>query len=154
MCFYFDDYEWTAELIDTKEGPDQSTVTCDECGKNISRGEWRKTVYQQEHEDTSCQFCDGGKADDGDECGDCDGTGERGPGNTFEYHCCEPCEKILRAIETLEIAEGCRPPETRPGYGFLQETLTSTSYDDREKYVAKAIEMFPEIADHVRALRS
>jgi len=136
MCFY-NDYDWYADVNDITEGETDEKQECHECGLVIHPGEWRRQVYQQEHEE--CHVCE---FEDGPPCGD----GNHDYGETYFYVCCRTCANILKAIEVSEAEAGCPPDARQPAYGELQETL----WEDREgRYVRRAVEMFPGLQSNL-----
>lgn len=135
MCFYNDDYAWTAEVSDVTDGTADSPAKCYECNSIIAAGEFRRYVYQQEHEE--CSVCEQEEADEPCEKHDY--------GETFECNLCESCVKILKAIYAVEINAGCPPYASQPNYGELQEAF---QHDDAGKYRARALTMFPGVAGH------
>jgi hypothetical protein len=148
MCFTHD-YDWRAEVEeDTVTKADRPTI-CDECRKIIHIGSWLRHVRQQEYE--QCQRCE-----DGDSCDyeenhpECAG-GDHEHGETFDWDCCEACDKVLRAIKAAELEDGCREWESQPALTQLPEAMF---YDRRDggRYLAKVREMFPEVEAHARSL--
>lgn len=136
MCFYNDDYDWMASVQKETEGAADRETRCDECREVIAAGQWRRHVYLQQYEE--CRVCEWEEADEPCEKHDY--------GETFDYDCCETCEKILKAIETLEAAEDCPVYSRRPSLlGLYEEAIV---YDDDGKYRTKALQMFPELSDH------
>lgn len=139
MCFYNDDYDWYASVCETTDGASDTETACHECGEKIAAGQWRRHVYQQEHDE--CQRCEWEQLDDDEE--PCE---QHDYGETYDYDCCESCEKILKAIEALEAEEDCPEHSRRPSLcGLYDEAICE---DDDGKYRAKAIAMFPELANH------
>ena len=135
MCFDNSDYEWVASINETTSGCSPLVARCNECGSKIEAGQWRKHVYQQESEE--CYRCE--ELDEGETCD------EHDYGETFEYDCCEMCEKILRAIEQFELRNGCKVYEARPMLGDLKEEINKWNRDDAGLYAAVAIETYPEV---------
>jgi hypothetical protein len=152
VCF-FHDYDWYAELCEETEGPAPAPARCGECRRPIAAGQWRHRVYQQQYEE--CRACGNGDC----ECPGADGTGEccRCPvpsfGETAEYDRCESCDKVLRAVEAVELADGCHHDNARPALcGLSEEALNRCNNDHADEYAAKAVELFPEVAGHLAAL--
>lgn len=135
MCFYNDDYDWIASVCDVTDGPAESPAKCYECHRRIAAGEWRRHVYQQEHEE--CSVCEQEEADEPCE--------EHDYGETFECNLCEACVKMLKAIEAVEIDEGCPWDARQPAYGELWEAI---QYDEGGKYRDRVLSMYPELSSH------
>ena len=150
MCFYNEDCEWTASITDVTEGIADTAVKCDECCKPIAPGEWRRHVYQQEYED--CQTCENDEC----ECLTFRGMEHRcqcdkpNYGETFDYDCCERCNKVIRAVEEREKREGCPSYAQRPALMGLWDEVGD--HDDAEEYAKAAIAMFPELATDDKVL--
>jgi len=133
MCFYNDDCGWVAQISDVQDGPSPCNSTCIECGGEIKEGAHRRHVFQQESE--CCVICD--DAPDSD----CE---RHDYGNIFEADICDSCCKILRAIYAVEADEGCPEHSRQPFYGELFDAISN----DRDgRYTARAISMFPELAE-------
>lgn len=133
MCFYNDDYDWYAEVQIVSEWSFGLPTACIECGTKIGYGDWRRHLFQQQHE--ACMVCEWGEADE--PC-DLHNYGER-----YECDTCADCAKILKAVEAEEIDANCPPHARQPMVGELGETLR---YDDDKRYVHRALTMFPEVA--------
>jgi hypothetical protein len=127
MCFY-NDYEWCASVWEETEGNLDSSATCDECGRKILPGEWRRHIYQQE--DETCSVCE--YEEPGEPCEVCD------YGETYDYDRCQACEWILEAVESVEEEAGCPPDSRRPMLGEMRQSM----WDNREegrRYLQRAI---------------
>jgi hypothetical protein len=139
MCFH-NDYDWTASVAITTEGPAATKCRCGECGVNIEPGEWRKSVFLREHEE--CQVCQDEWSDQYDEeakhetC-----THEYGEEDT--YTICGDCCKVLKAIEAHEKAAGCPHHARQPMPYELWEEMNN--HHDGPQYAREAIAMFPEL---------
>jgi hypothetical protein len=142
MCFYNKDYDWVATVNETEVTTADNPTRCDECRTPIAVGEWIKTIHQQEYE--ACQICEDEFADDYDEEQD-KATCEHKYGETFDYVRCEACDKVLRAIEVIEIEEDCPADARQPALTMLLDELFHFEPVDRMKYIDRAVEMFPEI---------
>lgn len=137
MCFDNGNCDWYAAIQNVTDGTGK-TSRCYECGNAIADGEWRRSVFQQEHEE--CQRCEWEELEDDDEpCVDHD------YGETFSCDICEPCLKLLKAIEAVEADEGCPDYARQPMFGDLHEAM---DYDDSGRYSRRALSMFPELAGH------
>ena len=143
MCFSHDDYEWTAEISETAEGHSANATRCIECGAAIAAGEFRRNIWQQEHE--CCQLCQDEWSDSYDESID-KATCEHEDGETFDADTCAACCKLLTAVRSVELDEGCPEDSQVPRIGELCDALIEI--DDGEKYARRAVEMFPELATH------
>jgi hypothetical protein len=108
MCFTYD-YDWFPEVSDTTDGIAVEMTYCDECRGIIRPGDWVRRVYKQERE--CCRICE--DEDSNPPCETCD------YGETFEYVCCERCQRLRDGIRAVEIAEGCAPYEAEPCLGML-----------------------------------
>ncbi|MDE2100919.1 MAG: hypothetical protein KGL39_26975, partial [Patescibacteria group bacterium] len=145
MCF-FNDADWYAEVYEEVISKAEKDFACEECGANVSAGEEYRYIFMQENEDTECEFCEKGKERDGTKCLECNGTGSRDPGETFEYARCMECDRFLQAIEAAEIEEGCSRDEARPRLNYLREDIREADpVPMLRRYIKKAIEMFPEL---------
>lgn len=175
MCFDNGDCEWTAEVNESAEHESGPVCHCTECGSVIAADRWRRTVHQQEYEacqicedDCSDSYIDreemNRRVADGDATLDwiaenrdaADAADQLATldhhahahdyGESYDYVCCLGCEKILRAIEAHEAAEGCPVDARRPMLGNLaEEIINSRGYVD---YRGIALAAFPELADH------
>ena len=170
MCFYNDDYEWSASVCETSEADSGPATKCAECGCKIEPHEWRKHIFMQEHED--CQICQDPFSDDYIDRkameaelndGDADWAAAQlkalddhthDYGETYDYDCCRDCDKILQAVEDRETAEGCPVDERRPALGEMQESLME--HEQWAEYAAHAVAMFPELAgnEFIRKLQA
>jgi len=133
MCFE-PEYDWYADVTALTESEAGARVACEDCGELIHPGDWRRYVYQQEHEE--CQRCEWEELEPGDEPCDTHDYGE-----TWECSLCRDCCNIRAAISAVEADEGCRPDTREPAYGELDEALR---YDDG-RYVARVRAWFPRI---------
>lgn len=143
MCFYNDDYEWYASIVEVDHVRCVGDAKCYECGREISSHEWRRHTFQQESEE--CQICE-------DECsGSYDSeqdkaTCEHEYGETFECNTCRECCLMLEAIYDLELIEGCPEHARQPAYGELEQVL----FDERDSglfydYRLHALNRFPQL---------
>lgn len=131
MCFT-NDYEWTAAVYFDDVVKAKLWCKCMECGLPILEGEYYREIEMWEHEE--CQAC----ADGSEKQCECD---KPDLGEQFATRRCLCCDQLLKAIEAAEIEEGCSGDETRPP---LEQMIEGLRYaDDRERYFAKAREMFP-----------
>lgn len=150
MCFYHES-AWYAELVETESCQSNGSVMCEECHRIIPEGEGYTHTYIQEHEE--CQRCYNGECacvDDGDcECEECR-CDEPEYGESYEYDTCTLCQKVLKAIEAVEIANGCKGEETQPGVGELK---TAMWHDEGGAYAARALQMCPDIGPHLELLK-
>jgi hypothetical protein len=137
VCFY-NDYEWTASIVQDEQTPTGDVVACEECGREITATQWRHRIFMQEHEE--CQICAYEDDPDPEHAHDY--------GEVFHYHRCLECDKILRAVEDHEAKEGCPPGERQPALGLMRESLMEFDQPARGAYAKHAREMFPELADN------
>lgn len=145
MCFYNDDYDWTAAIWEVSTIVAESDYKCMECGTTISKGEFHRYTYQQESE--SCTVCEDDWHANFQEKGYCEDNGEKhNYGETYEHRICRNCCKILTAIDITEEAEGCPPFSRQPALSELHEAMNPYMFDDAPKYAAKAVELWPELA--------
>jgi hypothetical protein len=149
MCFTHD-YDWCAEVCDETTGAAEKATVCDECHKPIPAGVWVRSVYQQQHE--QCQRCEDEDSRDFEEDHpDCAGD-EHEYGETFDWDCCEACDKVLRAIKAAELEEGCKEYESQPALTELSQAMSDDRLHNDGRYLAKVLAMFPEVAAHARTL--
>lgn len=134
MCFN-NDYDWYADISDVRDWPLGRPTSCHECCAPIGYGDWRRHIFQQEHEE--CQWCEYEELAEADEPCETHDYGE-----TFECDLCRDCCKILAAIEAVETDEECPPHARQPAIGELVEAL---SYDEDSRYARRAVAMFPEL---------
>ena len=153
MCFYNDDYDWTASVVEQSTGVSIGKL-CDECHLPIPPGATIHHIFMQEHEE--CHACENGECEcpltaDGELSCDSKGCQCEKPafGETFDYDRCDECDKFLRAVEAAEIDEGCEPYEARPGLGGMIEELRNLEGDNEvypaKRYFKLAVKMFPEL---------
>lgn len=157
MCFY-NDYDWTASVTETNDGPADAECRCDECGAKIAVGQWRKHVYQQEHE--CCQICEDNESSEYVAAGNYDDAVEAARlldghacnyGETCDYNRCESCDKVLRAVKAREEREGCPPNARQPALFTMWEELGE--HGDAKAYAQEAVSMFPELAGNRHVVR-
>jgi hypothetical protein len=139
MCFN-NDYDWYADVWDVTDGENDVPAKCIECGLAIASGEWRRHVYLQEDEE--CYRCEQGDLKEGDEPCEVHDYGE-----IFECSICETCCKILKAIEAVEIDEGCPVGSRQPLYGELSQALFDDANCGDGKYAARALAEHPELRE-------
>lgn len=148
MCFYTV-CDWYPEVAEDAIIPGTKASFCYECHMPLPVGEPRRHVYYQEHEE--CPQCKRVL-----ECAN--GCAGPGIGKTFEADLCLRCCSLLNAILAVEIEAGCRPDESQPAFGELGQALR----DDMEyewgsdatygQYGKRALEMYPQIGDHLKRL--
>jgi hypothetical protein len=125
MCFY-NDYDWTAEVNEETEGVADTENSCIDCSAKIIRGEWRRNIVQQEHEECQ-QIEECGHDDDDNLIHDCErDKDECNYGENFECDICQRCDTIRKAILKVEISEGCDPSEGQPALGELKEQVDNS----------------------------
>lgn len=139
MCFEHD-YDWTAEVRGDVEVVLEKPSHCYECGRAIDAGETVRSINQQEYEECQCDNCQ-----DSFPTYDCPNADY---GETFECDICAECNKILKAIESLEEQEGCPPGARQPSFGRLWEEAFTQDKHEAHKYAKHAVAMFPELATH------
>jgi hypothetical protein len=141
MCFY-DDGDWTAQVVEDEILVVTAPVKCDECRRPIKPGEWRRHVFMQEHE--VCRHNPAHDDYDGPETDseDCPEGCEHDFGETFDYDRCQSCDQLIEAIHRHELAVGCHEYESRPSLTELHDAMVE---GDGEAYLAKAEELFPGI---------
>jgi hypothetical protein len=167
MCFYNDDGDWSASLIEDSTGPATEACKCYECGAKIAIGDPVRRVYMQEHEE--CQICEDEGSEnfiDRAEMTEMLGTedDEEGReqlksldehkhdyGESENYHCCDSCNKVRLAVVEREKAEGCPEYSQQPYLGGLWDSLEE--HDDGPEYAKHAIAMFPELSGNERLTR-
>lgn len=155
MCFYNDDYDWVAEVYDEQYVRGEQPAKCFDCYREIKAGEWRREIFQLEHEE--CQICEDIESDlyeDPDEIDEAEGM--FGPGEHPHYYgeswhgvICRECNLLRASIYDLEEKEGCPEYSRQPAFGELQETMADdcSRWGDK-KYIRHALEMFPELTTH------
>lgn len=143
MCFNYET-EWCAMHVEDATAPATKPTWCDECHQLVHAGEPLRHVYQQEREDG--EYCG---PDDDEHVDGCDGTDceHEGPGETFEWDCCERCDKLLRVIKQVELAEGCGEHESQPRATELRQAMRDDDHYSGGHYADYAREAFPELAD-------
>jgi len=143
MCFD-QDADWIARVYEETITTAEKPTRCDECGQKIPTGGWLLHVWMQQYEDCLHTFDDDSAplVEGVEECPpDC----KHNFGETYDYDRCESCDKILRAIEDLELKRGCHRNEARP----LLTQMRDAVFEEPE-YADHAIALFPEVADYVR----
>jgi len=163
MCFY-NDYDWCASLSEDTTGPATEPLRCDECSAEIKIGDICRHIYQQEHEE--CRICEDDCSEEFIDRGEMEkllGTEDdewarsqletlhdhkHDYGETYEYYCCEACDKVRRAVVDREKIEGCPSDAQQPALGELWDALEE--HDDGHLYADHAIAMFPELAGNER----
>lgn len=160
MCFYNDDYDWSAEVNDVTFVRTEKLNVCEECRRRIEPGEWRRRIEQREHEE--CQICEDSYSDDyiSADADSYDTKQEHAEalaelaehkhsyGETYSGATCRECCLLLAAIYDLEEKEGCPEYARQPLGGTLREELHEEAYGRESTYVKHAVEMFPELAEH------
>lgn len=147
MCFIYD-YDWLAEYSKETTYPATHPTTCQECHRIIAVGQPVHHLYQQQYE--CCRLCDEYTREIADM--DYDGSpltpcqdGQCDHGETFDYNCCDDCHLFLHAVETSEIAAGCRPSESRPLLQELLENLVEIGARDCLRYFHTAAKLHPSL---------
>jgi hypothetical protein len=141
MCFYHE-YDWEAEVYENDVGTAEQPTCCQECDEPIPVGGWVRHIHMRELEHCRESHWLHDYAEEPECPPDC----EHDFGETDDYDRCEGCDKILRAVKAVEEANGCKGDETQPALSMLSEALHDA--DDASDYVAKALELFPELAAH------
>lgn len=141
MCF-LNECEWFASINEHSSNPATKATKCNECGIVIQPGEIVHRLYQQEYEE--CRDCEYGYCEcEKDKCCICE---KPNYGETFDYDCCDNCDKFLKAIEASEIEVGCRRSESRPMLTMMVEDIREANDPESvRRYVKKALVMFPEL---------
>ena len=152
MCFYNDDYEWTASVVEKLDTLSPKNCRCEECGNDIEVGDVCRIVHMQEHE--QCQICEDNWSDNyagwTDEKGEaiaplpCDSGHDYG--NTFDATICLNCLKVREAVKEYELKEGCPEHASEPGYGEWHEVFFEHS--NNWEYAEACVAKYPELADH------
>ena len=152
MCFYNDDYDWTATVHEVNDGPSDCKRKCYECGHAIKVGDICRTVHQQEYE--TCRVCEdedsdnfNGFDDDGNSippvaCED----GKHDYGETFDAVICHNCLKIREAVKEYELREGCPEHASEPGYGEWSEVFFE--HENKWEYAEACVAKHPELIGH------
>ncbi len=147
MCFYHDDYGWSAEVCESTFVRGADECRCIECNRTIRSGEWRQRIWQQEHEE--CQICEDDFSDGYDDevrkelC-------KHDYGETFGAEICRECCLMLEAIYDLERIEGCPEDARQPACGELKQVLYDEKTEHRvRKYRQHALTMFPQLVGSV-----
>lgn len=136
MCFYNDDYDWTASVVLQEKRTAGKQIQCYECGAKIAPGESYQWIFMQEHEE--CRVCEWEEAETPCEKHDY--------GEDFSYQRCNACSQLLAAIKAVEIEEGCPEHAQQPGLCELGEVFCE--HENRREYAARAVAMFPELKSH------
>ena len=148
MCFYHDS-GWCAAIHEETDFAAGPQGVCEDCGARIYVNEWRRVVYQQEHEDcTECGvYGRPGRIEapaDDEDLEPCD-IGDHNFGETYSAMFCRGCCDLRQAIEAVEADAGCPPSARQPSYAGLWEELTE--HDDLPKYLERATAMFPDLRE-------
>lgn len=145
MCFYNDDYYWTAEVVEDSLGVLEHSgkpTECMECGKKLQPGDWRHTVHMEQY--AECPRCE--ENEDWGITGD-EAIHECTVGETYDYVRCLDCEHLLDCVVDVEIQEGCPPAARKPAYEDLREAAFVES-DSRFAYAQEAVDRYPELWSH------
>jgi hypothetical protein len=146
MCFYNDDYDWIARVVEHADTTATKQTKCDECGSTIPVGANMHTIHMAESEG-GCVTCERGDCECADDCD----SGERcqcetpNYGETFDYERCEGCEKFLRAVEASEVAAGCARHHAQPRLTEMTEEINEGGMCEAKRYFKTARAMFPEL---------
>ncbi|MGB0971800.1 MAG: hypothetical protein ACPGVG_12680 [Mycobacterium sp.] len=138
MCFYNDDYDWTASVSEVTDLVSGHASRCCECGCGIEPGQWRRHIWQQQYEE--CQVCEYGEADEA--------CVKHDYGETYATDVCRECTWLLAAIEAVEADEGCPEYARQPPSGELAEHMRNP---DSRRYWDRALEMHPQLAGGVQS---
>ena len=148
MCFDEGDCDWTASVCEDETLPATKPTRCDECGRMIEVGEPVRHIFLQEHE-----YC---REDPEHEDYDGEETDRVGCGHATEDECdfgesshydrCQTCDQLLDAIYQHEIESGCKHHEAQPNLGELDNAMI---YGDRDRYLAKAEQLYPGITQRL-----
>lgn len=146
MCFYNDDYDWTAAVCEEDKRTASKPVRCMECRRLIPVGGAVVHVFLRQHE--ACKNCDEELREEWDDdyeggpltpCAD----GKHDYGETYDYDRCEDCDQFLQAVQTAELEAGCRLNESRPPLEFMVEYIAEAGIEEARKYFKKARDLFP-----------
>ncbi len=148
MCFY-NEYDWSAEVVEYTGGPATSQHRCFECHTFIHPGEWVHKTFMQEHED--CQHEN--RIDDNEDVTDfyesgimphwCNGL-DAEPcvfGETHQSYVCQSCTDFRAAIRAVEEADGCVGDEAEP-QNLFDDIAESDHY---HQYFDHAANTFPHL---------
>lgn len=143
MCFYNDDYDLKASVVEKTEKVATKPVKCDECSRMIHVGETVHHIYMQEAEE--CKACDNGDCDCIEREKECCACEVPDMGETFDYDRCDECDTFLKAVEAAEIEAGCPPYEARPALQIMKEAIRDGGDLEARKYFKTAARMFPAL---------
>lgn len=149
MCF-IDHSDWYADIYDRSSKPAERPVRCDECHELIGAGQLCHTVFMQQYE--CCLRC--GRAgpdssDPEDRCCCADGPNY---GEQYDYLSCDNCYRFLEAVESAELAAGCRPHESRPHLGSLLDELGDLGPGHVRNYLLTARQKYPDLKPYLGRL--
>ena len=155
MCFYTEDYDWTASCVSKSDvhADGSKRFNCDDCHRRFGFLEVAELTEFWEHE--TCGDCGLRHSDDydreDDQCMDTDGEPIlKDQGESCHFYRCKSCLEFREGIRDLEIKEGCREWESVP-QGSIGEEFDNMDDDDRiREYVEHAAAMFPARADDWR----
>lgn len=139
MCFVHD-YDWHASVCERTTNTAEKPTRCHECGRMIAADSPVHHVYMQQYEE--CRDCERGDCSCGDDCCQCP---DPAVGETFNYDCCEDCQKFLYAVQVAEEEAGCSGDETRPWLGGMTEAIHDGGRDEARRYFKTALRMHPEL---------
>lgn len=141
MCFV-NDYEWTADLVERWTETVEKEVHCDECYRAVPVGAVVHRVFMQEHEECRACFYDGDCECPEGECCKCE---KPTFGETFDYFCCDECQKFLGAVSASEVEAGCRPSESLPSLSGMVPEINGGGMEEAKKYFKKARVLHPDL---------
>lgn len=148
MCFYNDDYDWTAHTNEWTYRKAVEPLACSECGGEISPGDWHCEIFQAEYDSPDCCECE--------TCCNAEMDEEEGVdrepcvAETWRGWQCKVCMKVLAAIYQVELEEGCPWHARQPGAGELWDEMSE--HDGAPQYMARAVKTFPELAANGRVV--
>lgn len=141
MCFDNDaDYDWYARTQEEDRNPRAKDVRCEECLEPIPAGAPIFHIYLQQYE--YCEACEEENCECVKDCCECE---DPQVGETYDYYCCQNCERFLDAVEAAELEEGCSKADSRPLHAMMRAEMEGIGRKDARRYFKKALKMFPTL---------
>lgn len=155
MCFYYDDYDWSAEINEESHIRCDAPCKCFDCNRMVTSGEWVRRIFQLQSE--LCWICEDSESDLYEYPDEYEPeSGMYGPtehpcyfGESWLGFICRECCLLREAIYDVEEKEGCPYDARQPAFGELAEVFQedTAAWGDR-KYTDHALRMFPSVAWH------
>lgn len=141
MCFVHEG-DWVARSYEEVAQKSDKPVKCLECFQFIPPGVEFTHIEMREYEE--CRRCQDENSERYEHCHPECIEGVHDYGEECSHRICDQCQKLLGAIQYVEVDDGCVGNETRPPLGELREVIRES--DHAIEYIDRARQEYPELA--------